>query len=273
MSTGTTASCRRTDEYLDRAFVGGCVELPSEVRAHLEACPRCAALFRWASSRQPLPCTSAELAGRIAARLAASLKPVKPLPPATVLAGRFVLIFGLLVLLLTAVVGRGGVENMAAVQFAAVGAVLGVAAAFMAFSLSWQMIPGHCQRAPAPLLIGVFAAGFFAVVAAMFPWEMPGQVFGAGWGCSGAGLAMALPVGLLLLILARRGAPLSYPTLGASLGALAGLLALTVLQLSCRNQSAGHILLWHGAVLGVSISAGYLLGRLAEHFAARRPPL
>ena len=71
---------------------------------------------------------------------------------------------------------------------------------------------------------------------------------------------------MILLALALRGAPLSGHTLGGCLGATAGLLSLTVLQFSCGNQHAGHIILWHGSVVALCSVAGYLLGRLVERF-------
>ena len=58
--------------------------------------------------------------------------------------------------------------------------------------------------------------------------------------------------------------------LGASLGAVSGLLGLTVLQFSCDNQHAGHLILWHGAVVVISVASGYLFGRLAQFIAIRR---
>ena len=77
-------------------------------------------------------------------------------------------------------------------------------------------------------------------------------------------------MGAVLALLVVRGAPLSCGVLGASLGAISGLLAVTVLQFSCSDQHAGHILLWHGAVLLISVCAGYLLGRLGGYITRRR---
>jgi len=211
-----------------------------------------------------------ELEERLRGSVCGSMKPVKPLPATKVLAARFVAALGLLAAALIAFSGLGGFENMSAAQALSVSAVLGVAALFFSVSLSWQMIPGACQKAPAHLLLFVFGAGFFVAVGLMFPWERPTQLFVGGWACTYHGLVLSLPVAGLLLFLAARGAPLSYGTLGASLGATSGLLALTVLQFSCRNQHAGHLILWHGGVVLICLAVGYGFGRIAESLASRR---
>jgi hypothetical protein len=56
--------------------------------------------------------------------------------------------------------------------------------------------------------------------------------------------------------------------MGASLGAIAGLLSVTVLQFKCDTQQAIHLLVWHGAVLVLSTTVGFLIGRAAEGCAA-----
>jgi hypothetical protein len=74
---------------------------------------------------------------------------------------------------------------------------------------------------------------------------------------------MAVPSALLFGLLVRRGAPLGAGTLGGTLGAVAGLLAITVLQFTCDTQDAVHLLVWHGAVLGLCALTGFLIGRAA----------
>ncbi len=272
MSTREKLSCRQADSHLDRAFGAPPEDLAPEVREHVEECPRCAALFNWAGSAEPESGARPGFERGIASRLRQSLKPVRPLPSGKVLVARFLAIFVLLMGLFTAVLGIGGVHDMTLPQLAGSSAILGAAAAFLALSLSWQMVPGQYQRVGAPLLIAVFVAGFLTVVAAMFPWEAAPKVFGDSWRCTIEGLVMAVPVGLFLLLLASRGAPLSFPTLGASLGAVSGFLALIALQLSCRHQQAGHLLSRHVIVVVICVAAGYLFGKLADHLITRRPP-
>ena len=47
---------------------------------------------------------------------------------------------------------------------------------------------------------------------------------------------------------------LSPTALGASVGAMAGLVAVTVLQFDCVYQEALHLLLWHWSVLAIKFS-------------------
>jgi hypothetical protein len=48
------------------------------------------------------------------------------------------------------------------------------------------------------------------------------------------------------------------------LGAIAGILGLTVLQFRCIYQNATHVLIWHGGVLVFSISARALIALAIE---------
>ena len=75
---------------------------------------------------------------------------------------------------------------------------------------------------------------------------------------------MAIPGGVLFWLLARRGVPLSAGAFGGTLGAIAGLLGLTVLQFHCLYQNAAHLLVWHGGVLVLSITAGVLVALAIE---------
>jgi hypothetical protein len=255
---------------MDLCFGRAAAPPPPEAVAHLDECERCSEIYRWMHEDRTGDSVPADLEERLRGRLCASLRPVRPLPPGWILAVCFAGVFGFLTALFLAYSGWAGVGNMSLTQALVVGAVLSFSAIFLSISLSWQMIPGTFQKVPAPALIGVFGAGFFAVVGTLFTWESPVELLGAGWGCTLHGLYVAIPVAGLLLLLASRGAPLSYSMLGSSLGATSGVLAVTVLQFSCPNQHAGHLLLWHGGVVLICVMAGYIFGRIAESVSARR---
>lgn len=249
---------------MDSHYGASGAEVPAEVAVHLEKCARCRQLYGWLLSR-PAPAATG-LEESILQRLTASLKPVKRLPSTPVLALRFLAVFAFLIVVFVGTTGMFGVANMSAGQLLAICLVLGAGALLLALSLSWQMTPGARQRISTPAVIGIIIAGFAAVVGTLFPWEDAGAIFGKGWSCTRAGLMMSVPAAALLLWLATRGAPLRLGMLGASLGATAGLIALTALQLQCHNQHAGHLIVWHGGVVVLCILAGYFLGRLASRF-------
>ena len=123
------------------------------------------------------------------------------------------------------------------------------------------MTPGSLQRIPARGAMMILAAAFLIMVAILFPWHTPEGFFRLGWRCLKMGFMMAVPAAVLFGILVWRGAPLGLGTLGGTLGAIAGLLAITVLQFTCDTQEAIHLLVWHGAVPGLSALIGFLIGR------------
>jgi len=262
--------CSQADKAVDRFLDRARGEPPRELVEHVASCARCRRLYSWVlGPGEPveLPNGVQELISR---KLKESLQPVKPLPSAGRLAARFAGTFGLFTAALVAYFGPGGAAQMSVVQLVVVTAVLLTAAVLLAASLSWQMTPGSLHRIPLSWLVGAFVSGFTLVVAVLFPWERASQILSGGWACTYHGVLIAVPPGAAMLYLAARGAPLSYRTLGATVGAAAGLLSLTVLQFSCENQHAGHLLLWHGAVLALSTAAGYLAGWAAEQLALRR---
>lgn len=81
---------------------------------------------------------------------------------------------------------------------------------------------------------------------------------------------MAIPAAILFWLLLRRGRALGVGTAGATFGAIAGLLGASVLQLTCNHQDAGHLLVWHGGVVIVSIGLGMLAAKGIELLGARQ---
>ncbi len=255
---------RLADQLLER---GG--EPPEELADHVARCERCRGLYNWVLGPEMPDEMPNGVSERISAEVKRSLEPVKPLPSTGRLTARFVGIFGFLAAVMVAFFGPGGAQRMSVVQLAGVAVLLLAAAGLLAVFLSWQMVPGSRQRIPLSWLVSAFAAGFSTVVAVLFPWERLPEILRAGWVCTYHGAVIALPVGVVTLGLALRGAPLSYRVLGATVGAVAGLLSLTVLQFTCENQHAGHLLIWHGGVLALSLAAGYLCGWAAEQITLR----
>ncbi|MGH9647372.1 MAG: NrsF family protein, partial [Bryobacteraceae bacterium] len=139
----------------------------------------------------------------------------------------------------------------------------------LALSLAWQMTPGSLRRIPEWASVGILATGLLIGMVLLFPWTMPDAFAVRGLRCLRAGLILAVPASLVFGFLVRRGAPLGPRSMGGTLGAIAGLLGVTMLQYTCDLQNIGHLVVWHGGVLVLSTLAGALIGDCLGRFRAR----
>ena len=267
--TKLTPSCRAEDRELDRGFGAPGSNLSEQVSRHLEQCERCRMLYEWASRGIPSPPVSPELYGRIRSAIQASLQRVSPRPSTRAIAFEFGAAFLVCAIPAAAMMGLGGAEKMNVLQLIAISAVLALGLALLALSLAWQITPGSLQRISARGAVNILFAGFIVGIVFLFPWHTPEAFLARGWPCLRVGLMMALPSGLLFWLVARRGAPLEMKALGGTLGAISGLLGVSVLQFHCDRQETEHLLFWHGGVLLVSIVAGVLIGSAASHLRRR----
>ena len=152
--------------------------------------------------------------------------------------------------------GTAGLHEMNVIQMIGIVTVLACGAALLSLSLAWQMSPGSLQRVPPRIAVIVLTAGFLAAAMLLFPWHEQQAFLLRGWECLKAGLLMAAPSSLLFWLLVRRGHTLASGMLGATLGAIAGLLGASVLQFTCNRQDAVHLLVWHGGVVIISLVLG-----------------
>jgi negative regulator of sigma F NrsF-like protein len=258
--------CKLIDAELDRHFAAPDSEISPAALDHLDVCERCRELYRWISEAEPPEEPAERVYTGILKSLEASLKPVSPLPSTRGLVVQFLTAFVLFSLPIGAILGLAGFRLMALPQLIGVTVILAAGACALSFSLAWQMRPGSLQRFSPWIAVAVLGIGFTACVGILFPWQSPEAFLAQGWPCSLVGSTTAALAGLVFWFLARRGAPLRLGTLGGALGAIAGLLAVTVLQFSCRRQEAGHLLVWHGGVLLVSTLVGVLIARAFERF-------
>jgi hypothetical protein len=212
----------------------------------------------------PAPELSPDFRHKLSGALGASLQPVKPLPPAHLLTVQFALIFVVFAAALIATMGVAGFRTLQAWQALGSVAILAIGVLLLSLALAWQIRPGSLQKIPAALCWACYGIGFLTGAALLFPWRESEAFVSQGWPCLLTGLAVAVPGGILFWLLTRRGVPLSAVTFGGTLGAIAGLLGLTVLQFRCIHHDAAHILVWHGGVLLVSIVAGILIARVLE---------
>jgi Negative regulator of sigma F len=178
-------------------------------------------------------------------------------------------LFTVLAAAMVGLMGTAGWERMTVPQLLGITALLASGVCLLALLLAWQMRPGSYRPMGTATAIGAFGVGLLTGMALLFPWGSSQAFVAQGWPCLASGLGVAIPGVLLLWLLVRRGAPLSFPHLGASLGATAGLLGVTVLQFHCPHQEALHLLAWHGSILLIATAIGVFVGLLAERLARR----
>jgi hypothetical protein len=251
--------CARFDDAIDRHAPPG-----SAAREHLQACARCRKLYDWLLEPPPAPPVSSELRQRIVSELAASLEPVVPQAGIGFSALQLLAIFGLCAAGFVALMGIAGFDVMSTAQLLGIGAVMAAGAVLCSRMLALQMLPGSRRRVAAPLAITLFGLAVIVCLLLLFPGREPGVPIDVSWQCSLRELAVAIPAAALFWFLVGRKAMLSAGAAGAAVGAMAGLVAVSVLQVACVHQNAVHLLLWHWSVMAVATAAGALAGRVSN---------
>ena len=261
-------TCRDMDAVIDARVAGGA--LPPEAATHVAGCDRCRRLLGALDAAGGSPAPSPERMRQIQASLVEDLQPVKPLAStATVLSAlaiSFVLVSAAGVLQLHAY----GWHVLGAGQKLVVFACLALGAAVLALSAIGQMRPGsRFAVSPAWLPAGALLL-LAAAMAAVFEPRPEAAFAVRGVRCLRAGLIYTAPGGLLSWFWLRRGAALDARLMGATAGAFAALMGVTVLEIHCPNLNLNHILVWHLGVLVSAALAGAAVGSVVAVL-RRRP--
>jgi hypothetical protein len=268
MVAGVKRDCKLVDAELDRQFAGrGQVSL--EVQRHLDECERCRALYRYLADDLPGDAAPHEMEHGIVQRIQGSLKPVSRLRSTAAIAAQLIIVFVLISAAVTSRMKVVGFEVMTWPQLIGISTILLLGVVLIALSLASQMKPGSLRRITEWASVGILAAGLLVGIVFLFPWKLPDAFVVRGWRCLREGLALATPAALVFWFVIRRGAPLNFRFLGATLGAIAGLLAVTVLQYTCDLQDIPHLLVWHVGVLVLSTLGGALMGEFLSRFEGR----
>jgi len=269
-----STDCKVIDGELDRALDASAVRrtwrLSEEALEHLGKCERCRRLYEWFAKGLPVRETSPDVYESVQIELKRSLRPISAQPTPRVLAAQFLVVFFLFALPAIVMMGPAGLHEMTPIQLMGMLAVLVFGAGLLSLSLAWQMTPGSLHRVPPRMVILSLAAGFLLGVAILFPWHNSEAFLIQGLPCLKRGVLLAFPSALLFWLLMRRGRTLGAVTAGATLGAIAGLVGVSVLQLTCNRQEANHLLVWHGGVLIVSIGLGVFAAKAIELLGTRR---
>ena len=259
------ADCAQIDTILD----GQGLSLSDEAIQHLDQCPQCRALYDWTRAKSPRASISPALSRRIADSLEASLPPVKPLAPRRVLIAEFIGLFVLLSAILTAVMGTAGIARASLTQIVEIGVLLLAGLYLFSTMLANLMRPGSYQPLPWHVVLAAIGLALLASMRMLFPWAPGSRFLSEGLPCLVSGVAIAAPAAVLLWLAVRRGAPLSVIATGGMLGATAGLVGVTTLQIKCQHQEAAHLLTWHWSVLLIAVCMGVFAGWLAQHVSDR----
>jgi hypothetical protein len=199
------------------------------------------------------------LLDRVARSIGSSLGPVRPLPPAWVLAGGLVLICAAVALAGAALLGFHGIQKLSVLERAVIFPALGILAWLAAMACVSEMIPGSRRRMAPGSVLGAGSLTLLAVFAVLFRDYQTDHFVSRGVVCLAAGLLHAIPAGLASWLILRRGFAVNAVGAGLLAGTLAGLAGVAMLELHCPNFQALHVMLWHSAVIPVSAAAGALL--------------
>ncbi len=202
---------------------------------------------------------------RVADSIQASLRRVRPLPPTWMMTVALVLACAAVSLAGAAHAGFGGIEKMDPLDRVMVFSTLLALAVAAGVGFVHQMIPGSRHRFPPRTLLTIVSALLVGVFALLFRDYQTTHFFSAGIACLLTGLLFALPAGILIWLLLRRGFAVNPASAGLIAGTLAGLAGLGMLELHCDNFQAAHVLLWHVAVVPVSGAAGALAAWALRH--------
>jgi hypothetical protein len=258
-------NCEQIDAEIDQRLESGVAALSATVQAHLTACGRCRSLYGEPGVETPDYGSSA-FNRRILASMAPSLAAIAPVPRFSICVFRS---FGLLAILAAVPVAFMGLPALARMnipQLLTAVMLLAVAALLGSVLLAKQIVPATRQWLATWPGTALFAGIVLIVNIAVFPWREQGTSFVLSWACLFKELAIAAPGGFIFWITLRRAALLSAVAKGASIGAMAGLLGVIVLQFGCIHQQAAHLLLWHWSAIAVTAGTGALVGRFfSEH--------
>jgi hypothetical protein len=126
------------------------------------------------------------------------------------------------------------------------------------------MIPGSKQLAPRWLFAVGLPVLLCLVVAAVFQVRSEPHFFHHGVACVEAGSPFAILAALLFAGILWKGAGLSPRWTSVMVGALAGLVSTSVLEIHCPDMNMWHILVWHFGIPFVGAFAGLVLALLGE---------
>jgi len=245
-------TCRQVDEVLITAASG---TLPAQAQEHLASCENCrklASAITTGGSGYQLP---PQLLDQVRRSIPASVGPVRPLATTGLFVALFLIIF--------AAIGIGGAGRLGIYGWPVLSpgarflifTVLLALSVLSAFATARQMRPG-ARTIRGGVLFAVSFLAMETVFLLVFHDYSVRRFVRAGMGCLSSGLLCAVPAGVLVWLLVRRGYILAPVSAGSAIGAVAGLTGLFALELHCPIMTIPHVAIWHVAVLVISVALG-----------------
>ena len=201
----------------------------------------------------------AAILDRISSSIDPSLRPVRPLPPAWVLATGLFLVCAAVAFAGAAFLGFYGIRKLNAAEITLVFTVLSSLAWVAAMSSVGEMTPGSARRVPAVWLPVVVVLALIAAFTVLPSDYRVDRFVPQGLACLTVGLFHAIPAGIASWLLLRQGFAVSPLAAGLVTGTLASLAGVAMLEIHCANFQKLHVLVWHTAVVPLGALAGALL--------------
>jgi hypothetical protein len=192
-----------------------------------------------------------------------SIEPVRPIAPVPVFVSLFILVFMAVAAGGAAVLGVRGFPALSWTERVVISGVLLATAAMAAIASAREMSPAGGRRIAAAALVLTALILAIAFAGLFRNYDTSGFV-AEGVPCLSAGLLFALPAGLVIWLLLRRGFLLDWRAAGIAGGTLAGLSGIGVLEVHCPILKAPHVMFWHLAVVLISGVAGFFIGWAAQ---------
>ncbi len=206
---------------------------------------------------------------RVVESVGASLRPVRPLPPAPVLSGALVLAVAAVAVLGGLRMGLQGVELLSAAQRLLIFGAIVLLTSLVAARTVREWIPGSATQVAGSAVVAGAVLVLLAVFALVFHDYAATQFVPAGLGCLAAGMFHAAVAAPLIWWLVRRGYAVHPVSAGLIAGALAGLAGVSLLELHCAKFEAPHVLVWHVLVVPLSSAVGACAGWLMSRSESR----
>ncbi len=228
-------------------------------------------LARAARDAQPSESERAAIR-RAQSTLIADLRPVRAIAPIWVFTLGLMAVFAGIAIAAASGLGLHGVHALNPVQRVAIFSALLAAGWLAAAACARAMRPAAGSRLG--VLALALASGAFPVLFALiFRGYGTLNFVHEGIPCLVAGMAVAVPTGVVIAFILRRGFVMEWASTGTAAGALAGLTGLAMLELHCPNLKAIHVMVWHVAVVVTSGALGWAIGRISDASRAARTAL